>query len=290
MGILPSFLSREDQLWTDFATSSRLGYVAADEEVTNRGEDSSKVLLDGDWPGTIKGHAIASRIFRSESVSIPLLERVEESFGAHQPASINAGDFIGNTAHFAIPCALPQMHATKQSAEQTELVSLFGGVQTESGRALLELIDESPVLLIFLRHFGCAFCRQALDQVSKIRDQIAARRTRPVFVHLGTKERAKLYFDYYNLSDVERVGNPDASLYQHPLFALGRINPYLQLFNPAVIKGWVKGAMRRYGIGMIHEDAHQMPGIFFLQDRRIVRGFRYQSIADEPDYVKLIDG
>jgi hypothetical protein len=70
MGILPSFLSREDQLWTDFATSSRLGYVAADEEVTNRGEDSSKILLDGDWPGTIKGHGIASRIFRSESVSI----------------------------------------------------------------------------------------------------------------------------------------------------------------------------------------------------------------------------
>ena len=182
------------------------------------------------------------------------------------------------------------MRATKQSTEQQELVSLFSGVQTESGRALLELIDESPVLLIFLRHFGCAFCRQSLDQVSKIRDQIAARKTRPVFVHLGTRERAKLYFDYYNLSDVERIGNPDASLYQPPLFALGRSNPYLQFLNPAVVKGWVKGALQKYGIGMIHEDAYQMPGIFFLQNRGIVRGFRYRSIADEPDYLKLIDG
>ena len=31
-----------------------------------------------------------------------------------------------------------------------------------------------------------------------------------------------------------------------------------------------------------------MPGVFFLKERRIVRGFRYQTIADEPDYLKLI--
>jgi hypothetical protein len=176
-----------------------------------------------------------------------------------------------------------------QPAEQTELVTLLREIRAESGRSLLELVDESPVLLIFLRHFGCSFCRQALDQVSKIRDQIEACGARPVFVHLGTPERAKLYFDYYKLSDVERIGNPDASLYQHPLFGLRRTNPYLHLFNPVVVKGWLKGALRKYGIGLIHEDAHQMPGVFFLKDRRIVRGFRYQSIADEPNYLKLID-
>jgi len=31
-----------------------------------------------------------------------------------------------------------------------------------------------------------------------------------------------------------------------------------------------------------------MPGVFFLKDRHIVRGFRYETIADEPDYLKLI--
>jgi hypothetical protein len=175
-----------------------------------------------------------------------------------------------------------------QPVEQEDLVAALRAFQTESGRSLLEVVDASPVLLIFLRHFGCAFCRQALDQVSQIRGQIAARRTNPVFVHLGSPERAKPYFDYYHLSDVERVSNPDASLYQHPAFALGRSNPYLQVFNPAVWKGWLKGAMFKYGIGALKEDAHQMPGIFFLKDRKVVRGFRYQSIADEPDYLKLI--
>ena len=181
------------------------------------------------------------------------------------------------------------MPASTQLAEQDQLISVLRDNRAESGRSLLELVDESPVLLIFLRHFGCAFCRQALDQVAKTRTQIAARGVQPVFVHLGTPERAKLYFDYYQLSDVERVGNPDASLYQHPVFALGRMNVYLNLLSMKVWKGWLSGALRKYGLGRIQEDGDQMPGVFFLKDRRIVRGFRYESIADEPDYLKLIE-
>jgi hypothetical protein len=177
---------------------------------------------------------------------------------------------------------------TAHPAEQEGLVAALREFHTETGRPLLEVVDASPVLLIFLRHFGCAFCRQALDQVSQIREQIRARGTNPVFVHLGSPERAKPYFDYYNLSDVERVSNPDASLYQHPAFALSRRNVFLNALSPAVWKGWLKGAMFKYGIGTIQEDGDQMPGVFFLKDRRIVRGFRYQSIADEPDYLKLI--
>ncbi len=173
-------------------------------------------------------------------------------------------------------------------AEQEELAAVLSEYNTDFGRSLIEIVEESPVLLIFLRHFNCAFCRQALDQVSQIQAQIAAKGANPVFVHLGTPERAKLYFDYYNLSHVERVSNPDATLYQNPVFGLGRKNPFLHLLSASVWKGWLSGALRKYGIGSFQEDAHQMPGIFFLKDRRIVRGFRYQSIADEPDYLKLI--
>jgi len=177
---------------------------------------------------------------------------------------------------------------TAHPEERSDLVAILRESHTETGRTLLEVVDASPVLLIFLRHFGCAFCRQALDQVAHIREQIAAKGANPVFVHLGSPERAKPYFDYYNLSDVERVSNPDASLYQHPVFALSRRNPFLHLLSAAVWKGWLSGTLLKYGIGRFQEDAHQMPGVFFLKNRRIVRGFRYESIADEPNYLKLI--
>jgi hypothetical protein len=159
---------------------------------------------------------------------------------------------------------------------------------TETGRSLLDLVDESPVLLVFLRHFSCAFCAQTLDRVSQVRRQIEAKGARPVFVHLGSPERAKPYFDYYNLSDVERISNPQATLYQLPDFALSRTNPYLHSLTPAVLMGWFKGALFKYGIGLIKEDAEQMPGVFFLKERKIVRAFRHRTIADEPDYLKLV--
>ena len=46
--------------------------------------------------------------------------------------------------------------------------------------------------------------------------------------------------------------------------------------------------MFKYGIGMIREDGYQMPGVFFLKERRIARAFRHREISDEPDYLKLI--
>jgi peroxiredoxin len=171
--------------------------------------------------------------------------------------------------------------------ERPDLADQMRQFHTETGRSLLDLVDESPVLLIFLRHFACAFCAQALDRVSRVRAQIEAKGVRTVFVHLGSPERAKPYFDYYHLSDVERISNPEATLYQLPFFALSRTNPFLHFLNPTVWKGWLKGAMFKYGIGMIKEDADQMPGVFLLKERKIVRAFRHRTIADEPDYLQL---
>src|SRR6202161_2584608 len=175
----------------------------------------------------------------------------------------------------------------RQSTERSNLADTLREFHTETGRSLLDLVDESPVLLIFLRHFACAFCAQTLDRVSQVWPQIEAKGVRPVFVHLGSPERAKPYFDYYHLSDVERISNPQATLYQLPLFALGRTNPFSHFLNPTVWRGWLKGAMFKYGIGMIKEDAEQMPGVFFLKNRKIERAFRHKSIADEPDYLKI---
>src|SRR6201982_1429811 len=103
----------------------------------------------------------------------------------------------------------------------------FASLPPESGTSLLTLTQATPVLLVFLRHFGCSFCRQAVSQVSSLRPELEARGVRPVFVHLGTPERAKPYFDYYDLADVERISDPGAVIYQDPLFGLTRTNPLL---------------------------------------------------------------
>jgi thiol-disulfide isomerase/thioredoxin len=169
-----------------------------------------------------------------------------------------------------------------------EVAAALASVRTESGASLLELAQGSPVLLVFLRHFGCSFCRKAISDVAELRGELANRGVQPVFVHLGPPELAKVYFDYYGLSEVERVSDPEATVYRHPVFALSRTNPLWHLVNPVVWVGWLKGAIFKHGIGKIEGDGHQMPGIFFLKGPKIVRQFVYRTIADEPDYLKLV--
>jgi hypothetical protein len=181
-----------------------------------------------------------------------------------------------------------QQPAVVSSGHKADLVSVLCEYRTESGSTLLELTEASPVLLVFLRHFGCSFCRETLDRVSQVRTKLEEKGVRPVFVHLGTPDRAKPYFDYYNLSDVERVSNPDASLYQNPVFGLGRTNPFSHFFRPAVVKAWLTGAIRSYGIGLIKEDGEQMPGVFYVKNGKIANFYRYRTIADRPDYLALV--
>jgi len=174
------------------------------------------------------------------------------------------------------------------ASPQDDVAAVLASVHTEAGSSLLSLTQASPVLLIFLRHFGCSFCRQAISDVAGLREELAARGVRPVFVHLGTPQRAKPFFDYYGIGDVERVSDPEGVVYRNPVFALGRVHPLWHLVNPMVWAGWLKGALFRHGIGAIQEDGHQMPGLFFLRGSAIVRRFRYRTIADEPDYLKLV--
>ena len=180
------------------------------------------------------------------------------------------------------------MSTVNKSSDSDEVAEALGSIRTESGTNLLALAEASPVLLVFLRHFGCSFCRKSISDISELRGELDKRGVRPVFVHLGAPERAKPFFDYYGMGDVERVSDPEAKVYQHPVFAISRIHPALNLFKPQVWMGWLKGSIFKHGIGPIKEDGHQMQGLFFLKGPKIVRRFRYKTIADEPDYLKLV--
>ena len=177
---------------------------------------------------------------------------------------------------------------TARTSVTDDVASVLASICTESGANLLRLTEDSPVLLIFLRHFGCSFCRRTISDIADLRADLESRRVRPVFVHLGTPERAKPYFDYYGIENVERVSDPDGEIYHHPIFALGRVHPLWSLVTPKVWMGWLKGSIFKHGIGAIKEDGHQMPGLFFLKGPKIVRRFYYRTIADEPDYLKLV--
>ena len=89
------------------------------------------------------------------------------------------------------------------------------------------------MLVTFLRHAGCTFCREALADLQSQRNEIESRGARIALVHLGSEALAQKFFAHYGLGDVSRIGDPERRLYR--AFHLRR-GGLLDLFGPHVIR------------------------------------------------------
>jgi peroxiredoxin len=157
--------------------------------------------------------------------------------------------------------------------------------RSQLGHTLAELSAGTNVLVLFLRHSGCTFCREALDDLSKQRSKIEGEGTKLAVVHLGAEdEYTQKFFAAYGLSDIDRFSDPTKDLYQAFELKRGTIG---QLLGPTV---WWRGMLaffRGNGLGMLNGDGLQMPGAFVIRDSQIVKAYRHATAADRPDYAEL---
>lgn len=150
---------------------------------------------------------------------------------------------------------------------------------------LRALAAQSPALVVFLRSFGCTFCREAMADVAAVRDEIRASGATVAFVHGGSEAEADRWFAKYGLAEVTRISDPTLSHYH--AFGLGRTSVQA-LVDPKV---WTRGAVcaLSHGFGaQTPEMMRQLPGIFVVQRDRILAEYRHRSPADRPDYLRLV--
>lgn len=163
-----------------------------------------------------------------------------------------------------------------------EIVQALESVRTQSGRSLHGMASEGPVLLAFLRHAGCVFCRETLGDVALDRREIERSGTRIVLVHMGDSEAIADLLERYGLRDVERICDPEQRLYA--AFGLKRGNLW-QLLSPKVLwRGFQAGVIAGHRIGRVSADSAQLPGVFLIGPDGIMRRFRHRSAADRPNY------
>jgi peroxiredoxin len=163
--------------------------------------------------------------------------------------------------------------------------ALLGQYQDQRGQSLLDITQHQPTLVVFLRHFGCTFCRETLAQLSADRAEIEAQGTRLLLVHQSEPEAAERFMSKYGLQDVSRISDPERQLYEAFALKQGTRN---QVFG---WKSWVKGfyaaIIQRHGIGLLQGDGYQMPGGFLLKGNTILQAYRHESAADRVDYCAL---
>ncbi|MBY0503784.1 MAG: redoxin domain-containing protein [Bryobacteraceae bacterium] len=157
--------------------------------------------------------------------------------------------------------------------------------RTSLGVSLDELSRLSPVMVIFLRHMGCPFCREALADLAAVRGQIERDGTRLLLVHMGSEEELVDRLAP-GLSDVPRLPDPNQGVYRAFGLRRGRL---LDVFGPMVWFRFIESALlRRRGFG-VQNDIFQMPGVFMVYHGQVIRSFRHQKISDRPDYRSLAD-
>ena len=159
--------------------------------------------------------------------------------------------------------------------------------RTQRGETLAELSRSGSVLLIFLRHMGCSFCREAMADAAARRGELAATGTKFAFVHLVEEAEARPIFAKYGLDDVDRIADPNQDLYR--AFQLRRA-PLSNLFQPKTLARFVQAVRAGHFQSSLQGDGFRLGGAFLLRDGRIVKHVRYATMSDRPDYCELARG
>ena len=135
-------------------------------------------------------------------------------------------------------------------------------MKTSDQSDVFTLSDKKLVFLVFLRHFGCVFCRESLVDLSKKREKMTAEGVLPVFVHMSSFEIAEEFFKKYQMEGVTHVSDPECQFYHSFGLVKGRFN---QLFG---LKTFVRGFEVAATKGIFPTltqigDGYQMPGSFW---------------------------
>ena len=182
---------------------------------------------------------------------------------------------------------LDRSAASPEVTNEGSLSQLNEQFRSQHDLSIASLSRQSPVLVVFLRHSGCTFCREALQDLADQRHAIESKGVTIVLVHMGDNEAGRSFFDSYGLGDVHRISDPQCELYHAYELPRGRIG---QLFGASVFwRGFKAAILNRHGFGMLDGDGFQMPGTFLVRDNKIVNAFRHETAASRPDYCEMAE-
>ena len=157
---------------------------------------------------------------------------------------------------------------------------------TQSGQSLAALSAERPVLIVFLRHSGCPYCRQTLSQLAKLRQTLEAKQIQLVIVHHDTPENGAAWISKYDLGQCEQISDPAGQLYGQ--FELGKTT-WWNLAGPHTWWPGFKATILQFnGVGKPVGDVKQLTGAFIIHHGRIVKAFRQKLSHQSPNYNEMV--
>lgn len=163
---------------------------------------------------------------------------------------------------------------------------LLLSMELNIGENLLEFNKKHPIMLVFLRHFGCVFCKEALADISERKSKLEAKGLKVVFVHMAKHVVADEYFKRYKIDNPIHISDPECEFYSE--FGITKGN-FSQLYG---LRTWIRGySARKVGheleLSKTLGDSTQMPGIYVIEQGKVKSKYIHKHASDRPNYEEL---
>jgi len=152
--------------------------------------------------------------------------------------------------------------------------------------ALQNAWQTSPVLLVFLRHFGCIFCRELLGKLEQHQVAIIEAGLKLVVIGLGDPDQAQQVCGQL-VPNAVCLSNKSGEAYTAYGFKTGSL---MQLAGPQVMSSAVRAARAGYFQGETTGDISQLGGLFVVDQSGYIRLSFYSRYAgDQPDLTTILE-
>jgi hypothetical protein len=153
------------------------------------------------------------------------------------------------------------------------------------GDTLEAVLNSNKLVIVhFLRHLNCIYCRHQVDEMRAFWQQ-HPRFPPIVFVHQSSVSDGEAFFARH-FPEAMHISNPDRSLYR--MFQIHRLK-LISLFNPlTVLKGlWI--TLRGYIARPVApgDDYLLLSGTFMFRDGKLVWAHRPRIAGDDPRWGTL---
>ncbi|MEA9358191.1 SelL-related redox protein [Bacteriovorax sp. PP10] len=157
---------------------------------------------------------------------------------------------------------------TMEESPPKQFHDLLKFVRTSQNKTLADLSAQNNVLLVFVRHFGCTFCRETVSEMAKIDRAITGRKLTLVFVHMSDPSYGDEFFSKYYDHPVHHISDPGRNLYKSLNLKRGSL---YQLLGPMTwVRGVYAGIFKGHGLGEFEGDTMQLGGVFILSNGQII--------------------
>ena len=162
----------------------------------------------------------------------------------------------------------------------------FRHFKSQDDETILQLSQDTPLMLVFLRHIGCTFCRSMLHEIQEQLPLLEKMNVQIAFVHMSEESKdTHAFFEHYGLEDCPRFSDPERTLYKSVGLKRGTLN---QLFGWSSFKKGIPALFEGHGVGHLEGDGFQLSGTVLVFKGIILKVHAHTHASDSTPFVEWL--